>query len=226
MLADGNTRQETSRTRKTENVRNRRTLRCPEQARLRSQSGRGDERGPVSSGPGRRRGAFRARRRARAPAAFDHRPVDRSAAPVQRGRLGRSRVQRRDLQLPGTRPELEALGHVFHTRSDTEVIVHAWEAWGEDCVQRFRGMFAFALYDRNRETLFMARDRLGVKPLFYAVLADATVAFGSELKVLMQVPAWTGASIRARSRNTSRSATWPSRAPSSGRQKARPAARR
>ncbi len=85
-------------------------------------------------------------------------------------------------------PELEALGHVFHTRSDTEVIVHAWEAWGEDCVQRFRGMFAFALFDRNRDTLFMARDRLAVKPLFYALLADGTLAFGSELKVLMQLP--------------------------------------
>ncbi len=86
-------------------------------------------------------------------------------------------------------PELQALGHVFHTRSDTEVIVHAWEAWGEDCVQRFRGMFAFALFDRNRDTFFMARDRLGVKPLFYAELPDGTMAFGSELKVLMQHPA-------------------------------------
>lgn len=85
-------------------------------------------------------------------------------------------------------PELEALGHVFHTRSDTEVIVHAWEAWGEACVERFRGMFAFALFDRNRDTLFMARDRLGVKPLFYAVLPDGCIAFGSELKVLMQHP--------------------------------------
>ena len=86
-------------------------------------------------------------------------------------------------------PELEALGHVFHTRSDTEVIVHAWEAWGEDCVLRFRGMFAFALHDRNRDTFFMARDRLAVKPMFYALLADGTLAFGSELKVLMQHPA-------------------------------------
>ena len=56
-------------------------------------------------------------------------------------------------------PELAALGHVFRTRSDTEVIVHAWEAWGADCVKRFRGMFAFALWDRNSETLFLARDR-------------------------------------------------------------------
>jgi asparagine synthase (glutamine-hydrolysing) len=82
-------------------------------------------------------------------------------------------------------PELEALGHVFRTRSDTEVIVHAWEAWGEACVLRFRGMFAFALWDRNRETLFLARDRLGVKPLFYTLLDDGTLLFGSELKSLM-----------------------------------------
>ena len=81
--------------------------------------------------------------------------------------------------------ELQALGHVFRTKSDTEVIVHAWEAWGEDCVQRFRGMFAFALWDRNRQTLFMARDRLGVKPLYYALLDDGTLLFGSELKSLL-----------------------------------------
>ena len=82
-------------------------------------------------------------------------------------------------------PELTALGHVFRTRSDTEVIVHAWEAWGADCVKRFRGMFAFALWDRNRETLFLARDRLGVKPLYYALLPDGQLIFGSELKSLM-----------------------------------------
>ena len=82
-------------------------------------------------------------------------------------------------------PELQALGHVFHTRSDTEVIVHAWESWGEDCVQRFRGMFAFALWDRNRQTFFLARDRLGVKPLFYALLDDGMLLFGSELKSLL-----------------------------------------
>ena len=81
--------------------------------------------------------------------------------------------------------ELQALGHVFHTRSDTEVIVHAWESWGEDCVHRFRGMFAFALWDRNRQTFFMARDRLGVKPLYYALLDDGMLIFGSELKPLL-----------------------------------------
>lgn len=82
-------------------------------------------------------------------------------------------------------PELHALGHTFHTRSDTEVIVHAWESWGADCVKRFRGMFAFALWDRNRQTFFMARDRLGVKPLYYALLDDGTLLFGSELKSIL-----------------------------------------
>jgi asparagine synthase (glutamine-hydrolysing) len=82
-------------------------------------------------------------------------------------------------------PELQALGHRFHTKSDTEVIVHAWEQWGDRCVERFRGMFAFALWDRNQQTFFMARDRLGVKPMYYALLDDGTLLFGSELKSLM-----------------------------------------
>jgi len=85
-------------------------------------------------------------------------------------------------------PELAALGHVFRTKSDTEVVVHAWEQWGEDCVTRFRGMFAFALWDRNRETLFLARDRLGVKPLHYALLPSGHLVFGSELKSLTVHP--------------------------------------
>jgi asparagine synthase (glutamine-hydrolysing) len=85
-------------------------------------------------------------------------------------------------------PELQALGHTFHTKSDTEVIVHAWEAWGEDCVNRFRGMFAFALVDRRRELLFLARDRLGVKPLYYSLLPSGILAFGSELKSLLTLP--------------------------------------
>jgi asparagine synthase (glutamine-hydrolysing) len=81
--------------------------------------------------------------------------------------------------------ELTRLGHAFRTKSDTEVIVHAWEQWGERCVDRFRGMFAFALWDRNCETLFLARDRLGVKPLHYALLPDGTILFGSELKSIL-----------------------------------------
>ncbi len=87
--------------------------------------------------------------------------------------------------------ELEAAGHVFRTRSDTEVIVHGWEQWGEACVERFRGMFAFALWDRNRQTLFMARDRLGVKPLHYAVLPDGQLLFGSELKTIVAHPGFS-----------------------------------
>ena len=84
--------------------------------------------------------------------------------------------------------ELTALGHTFRTRSDTEVIVHAWEQWGEDCVQHFRGMFAFCLWDRNQQTIFLGRDRLGVKPLYYALLPDGFFAFSSELKALRSLP--------------------------------------
>ncbi len=86
-------------------------------------------------------------------------------------------------------PELQALGLTFRTKSDTEVIVNAWLAWGEACVQRLRGMFAFALWDRNRQTFFMARDRLGVKPMYYALLDDGWLVFGSELKSVL---AYTG----------------------------------
>jgi asparagine synthase (glutamine-hydrolysing) len=85
---------------------------------------------------------------------------------------------------PGLVEELAALGHRFRTRCDTEVILHAWEEWGTACLQRFNGMFAFALWDRNRRQLFVARDRLGVKPLYYAFLPDGTLVFASELKSL------------------------------------------
>lgn len=81
--------------------------------------------------------------------------------------------------------ELLAKGHSFRTRCDTEVIVHAWEEWGQDCLSRFNGMFAFAVWDRNRQTLFVARDRLGVKPLYYALLPDGRLLFGSELKAIL-----------------------------------------
>ena len=83
--------------------------------------------------------------------------------------------------------ELEPKGHRFHTRSDTETIVHAWEEWGTACVDRFRGMFAFALWDQKRQQLFLARDRLGKKPLYYAVI-DGTLIFGSEIKALLAYP--------------------------------------
>ena len=84
--------------------------------------------------------------------------------------------------------DLKSRGYVFRTRCDTEVILYAWAEWGEACVEHFRGMFAFALYDRERRCLFLARDRLGIKPLFYSVLPDGQLIFGSELKVLKQHP--------------------------------------
>jgi len=84
--------------------------------------------------------------------------------------------------------DLRAKGYSFRTHCDTEVILYAWREWGEACVDHFRGMFAFALYDRDRDCLFLARDRLGIKPLFYAVLPDGQLIFGSELKVLKQHP--------------------------------------
>ncbi len=86
--------------------------------------------------------------------------------------------------------ELLAAGHRFRTRCDTEVLVHAWEEWGSACVERFRGMFAFAIWDRNQSTLFLARDRLGIKPLFYSLLSDGQLLFGSELKSLLAHHGW------------------------------------
>ena len=85
------------------------------------------------------------------------------------------------------RPELEAAGHVYSSHCDTETIVHAYEQWGADCVQRFRGMFAFALWDRAKGELFCARDRLGIKPFYYAYV-DGQFVFGSEIKALLQFP--------------------------------------
>ncbi len=87
------------------------------------------------------------------------------------------------------RAALERQGYRFETHCDTEVILYAWDHWGEACVEHFRGMFAFALWDRARETLFLARDRLGVKPLYYAELPDGHLIFGSELKALKAHPA-------------------------------------
>ncbi|QAU35398.1 XrtA/PEP-CTERM system amidotransferase [Janthinobacterium sp. 17J80-10] len=84
--------------------------------------------------------------------------------------------------------ELVGLGHVFRTHSDTEAIVHAWEEWGEASVSRLRGMFAFAIWDRNSKTFFVARDRLGIKPFYYAQTTDGSFIFGSELKALLAHP--------------------------------------
>src|SRR5215469_11881212 len=85
------------------------------------------------------------------------------------------------------RAELEALGHQYRTRSDTETIVHLYEQYGRECVKHLCGMFAFAIWDRRRKTLFAARDRLGIKPLYYR--ADGkTFLFGSEIKAILAYP--------------------------------------
>ena len=86
------------------------------------------------------------------------------------------------------RRELQALGAEFRTGGDGEVILAAWQRWGVDCLPRLHGMFAFAIYDTAARTLFLARDRLGVKPLFMAHLSDGSLAFASELKGLLAHP--------------------------------------
>jgi asparagine synthetase B (glutamine-hydrolysing) len=86
------------------------------------------------------------------------------------------------------RRELQAAGHVFTSQCDTETIVHAWEEWGVDCLQRLSGMFALALWDRTRRRLFLARDRLGKKPLYYATADDGSFVFASELAALAGTP--------------------------------------
>ena len=83
------------------------------------------------------------------------------------------------------RVELEVLGHVFRTRSDTEVIAHAYAAWGEACVERMRGIFVFAVWDAARRRLLLARDRFGIKPLHYTHLPGGGLAFASEVRPLL-----------------------------------------
>ena len=86
------------------------------------------------------------------------------------------------------RVELEGLGHRFHSQTDTEVIVHGYEEWGEQCVTRFNGMFAFVVWDRARRRLFVARDRFGVKPLYYWTDGRRRFVFASEIKALLAHP--------------------------------------
>src|SRR4026208_2244227 len=85
------------------------------------------------------------------------------------------------------RAKLEKLGHTFYTNSDTEAIVHAYDQFGSDCPQHLRGMFAFAIWDERSQELFLARDRVGKKPLLYAQLNNELV-FGSEFSALLQHP--------------------------------------
>lgn len=87
------------------------------------------------------------------------------------------------------RAELEALGHQFRSRTDTEVVLHAYAEWGERCLERFNGMFAFAIWDRGSQELFLARDRFGVKPLYYT-MRGTSLLFGSEVKAILAHPAY------------------------------------
>lgn len=86
------------------------------------------------------------------------------------------------------REELRAKGHKFLTESDTEVILHGWRQWGTECVRHFDGMFAFGLFDAREQSLWLVRDRLGVKPLHYTTLSDGSLIFASELKGLLAHP--------------------------------------
>jgi len=85
------------------------------------------------------------------------------------------------------REELERAGHVFRSRTDTEVLVHGYEEWGDAVVERLNGMFAFGLWDRRRRRLLLARDRYGIKPLYFARVGE-TLLFGSEIKSFLEVP--------------------------------------
>ena len=83
------------------------------------------------------------------------------------------------------RPPLEARGHQFHTRSDTEAIVHLYEEYGSACPRKLRGMFGFAIWDEKRRSLLLARDRSGIKPMFYATTPGGDLVFGSEIKAIL-----------------------------------------
>ncbi len=90
------------------------------------------------------------------------------------------------------RAELENIGHRFVSHSDTEVIIAAYREWGRACLSRFNGMFAFLIYDREQNTLFVARDRFGIKPLYYRISAHG-IAFASEIKQFTVLPDWQAA---------------------------------
>ncbi|MFQ6084061.1 MAG: asparagine synthase (glutamine-hydrolyzing) [Candidatus Aminicenantia bacterium] len=89
---------------------------------------------------------------------------------------------------PELKKELEKRGHKFRTKSDTETVVHSYEEWGEEFVNKLRGMFAFAIWDGKNNKLILVRDRIGIKPLYYTLLNDGTLIFGSEIKATLKYP--------------------------------------
>ncbi|MBA3691932.1 MAG: asparagine synthase (glutamine-hydrolyzing), partial [Acidobacteria bacterium] len=86
------------------------------------------------------------------------------------------------------REDLEKRGHKFYTNSDTEAIIHLYDEYGADCVQYLRGMFAFAIWDEREKSLFIARDRIGKKPLLYSHQPNGDLIFGSEFRALLEHP--------------------------------------
>ena len=88
------------------------------------------------------------------------------------------------------RKELETYGHHFISHTDTEVILAAYAQWGKECLHHFNGMWAFVLFDRDTGTIFAARDRFGIKPLYYWFSPEGFVAFASEIKEFSVLPGW------------------------------------
>lgn len=159
--------------------------RVPDPEAMARMSGRLVHRGPDDDGIFREGPvALAARRLSIIDLAHGHQPIeneDGSAVVVQNGEIYNYRELKR---------ELEGRGHRFATDCDTEVLVHSYEEWGDGFVERLRGMFALALWDKRRQRLLLARDRFGIKPLYYRHV-DGGLSFASELKAMLEQPGFS-----------------------------------